>query len=234
MDYKVILKDLADVTANVKLWEKQGYASTIEKDIALETLRRIYEQLCPDKAVDMDVESGAVEVYKEDRGLDSLIEFIKNSQMRFMTETSAQIAEIKETLAKGIAIQEPVASTKPEIEEKPDTMEMPAFGAKTAVEAKPIVEEKPAVGTEPVTDIKVDIRQEPCIIGFYSLPENMRYSIIRDLFNGDTSRAEIAVNKMCSLKSIDDLLIYVEERFQWSPTNATAASLIKILSKKFE
>lgn len=243
MNYNSIIASLAQATEKVQGWANQGFVPSIEKDSVLAILRSTYDELAGGEIVSCTEEPKPQVAEKpvaneNSTSIEDIKKFIENNKKEIIAEISAlketitvnndnetimfnQIDSIKKIVAdknNDDKILKEIADLKESISSKPVV---------TAEEPKPEVEKK----DEPASNVKVDIN--PPVLGFYSLPENLRMNIIHDLFDGDTAKAEIAVNKMCSLKSVEEMLIYIEEHFSWNPDSATAMALISNISKKF-
>ncbi len=249
MNYNSIITDLAQTSEKVQNWAKQGFVPSIEKDSVLASIRKIYDELSGGCNVSLN------ETIKpaESETANNQIKIVDGSSNRKEEQQSAKIdfTEIKETIGdacnSGVnTLKEYIDSNKleliQEITSLKETISQIKIEATTALlreaecdkkaeaekEETAVEEEKKE---ETVTNIKVDIN--PPIMGFHSLPEYLQTNIVHELFEDNVARAETSVNKMCSLKSVDELLIYIEEHYSWNPESSTAIELINYLSKKF-
>ena len=141
MELNRIEERLSKVATLVKQWRESGIVPSIERDLALEELRRIYDELLdtPRESVAEVVESVAAasagEVFDDVLDIDALLGLSDDDQEEYSEE---------ETPAELVAdvIPEPEPAPEPElvVEEEP------------VFEPEPIVEEEPIVEPEPFVE----------------------------------------------------------------------------------
>ena len=149
MELNRIEERLSKVATLVKQWRESGSVPSIERDLALEELRRIYDELLdtPRESVAEVVESVAAasagEVFDDVLDIDALLGLSDDDQEEYSEE---------ETPAELVAdvIPEPEPAPEPElvVEEEP------------VFEPEPIVEEEPIVEPEPFVE-SVEVAEQP-------------------------------------------------------------------------
>lgn len=65
-----------------------------------------------------------------------------------------------------------------------------------------------------------------------SIGVNDRYILLRDLFAGDSSYYEEAIEKLDSFESLDEAMLYIYDNFHWNPNSEGARLLMELLARK--
>ncbi len=65
-----------------------------------------------------------------------------------------------------------------------------------------------------------------------SIGVNDRYILLRDLFAGDSSYYEEAIEKLDSFESLDEAMLYIYDNFRWNPNSEGARLLMELLARK--
>lgn len=62
---------------------------------------------------------------------------------------------------------------------------------------------------------------------------NDKFSMIRDLFGGDSDLFETTIAALNAQPGLDDCMIYIAERFAWNPDSESAKLMMELLERKF-
>lgn len=75
--------------------------------------------------------------------------------------------------------------------------------------------------------LSVDQKQEP------SEDDQQRRRFIHDLFCNDETFFEQEMHKISLLETMDDVYIYIGEKYAWAPDNSVAEEFIALVSERF-
>ncbi|MFI3298589.1 MAG: hypothetical protein R3Y49_02165 [Rikenellaceae bacterium] len=152
MDFAKLKNEFAKLYALAQRWDEQGYAPDIERDIAKDRLRKLYDK-------------------------------------------------INATPEKNLPT--------PKVETPNQTT----------------VEQKTNTAPEPVIEVVAEAETEPA--PQKTLQQDELY--IQELFNGDRELYQTEIEKLIQMNSIDQIVIYITDNFNWSAQNKAAENIVQEL-----
>lgn len=87
---------------------------------------------------------------------------------------------------------------------------------------------------EPEQDPEQDPEQEPEQEPEQKQKELQQRRFIHDLFCNDETFYNQEISKLSALTSMDDILIYIGEKYAWAPGNVSAQEFVELQSKRFD
>ncbi len=156
MDFAKLKNEFAKLYALAQRWDEQGYAPDIERDIAKDRLRKLYDKInaTPEKSL-----------------------------------PTPKVETPNQTI----------------VEEETNTAPEPVIEAVAVAEVEVVAEPAPQ---------KI-------------LQQDELY--IQELFNGERELYQSEIEKLIQMNSIDQIVIYIADNFNWSAQNKAAESIVQEL-----
>lgn len=224
MNISSVEKELNNLLSLIARWKEQQYTPDIERDIALDRLRNIYAEflgikcekleptteLTPKPQPDPEPENHttcAPEISEEQTPVSPEIEATQDENPCPQADETLSDSQI-EGIAQVIDdITQPVY--EPQIEELPQQEEV---AQEAASETEVTMEETPSLSSE---------------------DEDRRRRFIHDLFCNDETFYIGEMRKIEALSTLDDVLIYIGQKYAWTPDNATAEEFVSWIANRF-
>ncbi len=223
MDFSLLRKQLTNLTALVERWEEQGYAPDIELNIARGRLSDLYDTL-----------------------LEANPSPLAPRAMVATEQIKPPVEKIEPEATEGEE-QEEVACEEPEATEGEEQEEVVAEEAVKEEEQEEVVYEAPEddeVEVEFAEEDKFSQDQEESVeeeqVEEEQVGEDEQESVSQndqryaaELFGGDLQYFNSEVSKMLAMGSVDDMIIYISESYDWSADSVTAQDFINEMVDKF-
>lgn len=239
MNLSAVEKELLHLQALVARWNEQNNTPSIERDLALAALRKIYDELLNETPAHQRAdEEQATEplthqntpaaAESEPCSYDERSEAAEAEETVELEEELAidQIAQVIDNLGQPHqeepTQQEPAEQEQPEQEAQAEEQHYPYID-----QAEGIAE----IEIEPIQEIE-EYQQHPA----QPSQDNdgaRRGRFIHDLFCNDESFYLGEMRKIEALTSLDDVLIYIGQKYAWTPQNETAEEFVAWIATRF-
>lgn len=202
-------KEILQLVALIARWKEQKYIPQIERDIALSRVRQLYTDL-------LETELTATQVDPIDH----------HEHQPFAPSTEHSPCE------------EQTDSREMQIDQIASVIDQISASQPIELESNEKIEVEPEV--DPLTDlIDRDPHCEEVAAPKQDAPtveeeEARRRRFIHDLFCNDEAFYIGEMRKIELLPTLDDVLIYIGQKYAWSPMNPSAEEFVAIISSKFD
>lgn len=242
-------------------WQSAGEVSPIERDIALDGVKRIYEQLVfspsqvesvapqgelkPEVEVELTYYQGEEEIDGDEEGFESEEEQEEGDEPTFELGDISIIADGEPTQGDGVLfdISEIPVRTKSRRSailslygENPTTTPHTA-AVETKPEPKPleIVEEIPPAQPETIAQRYASEIKNSTLSDNSQIGTsiNDRYIIAQELFGGSMAAYDQLLSTLEKLPTFDDCMIYVVENYDWDAESEAAKLFVSTLKQRF-
>lgn len=155
-------------------------------------------------------------------------------------ETAATEAEAKEEATAAEEPAEEEKATEPEPEHEPESEHAPAHSF-TAENHEPVLGDLINADVQtfadtitPPEETAADIVGKGAIANLTeALGINDRFLLIRDLFDGDASAFEAAMEKLNSFGSFEECMIHIIENYEWDPHCEGAKLMMTLIGRRY-
>lgn len=226
MSLSGLISRIDELKELVEGWSRSGEISSVERDLALERVKRIYEQLRfpieVDSVVEPEPEPEPVAVMEEEPPVIEIEEHIEVVSIEVEPEPIVEPES------------EPVLSEDSKRKER--RRKILSLYADESSEPEPVPEPEivvpePTPAPEPTP---VFTPSEPQISLNDQLGFNDRLVIANDLFHGDYNALGRALTALDRLQSMDEALIYIAEYYGWNGNNDGARLLYSLLKSRYK
>lgn len=211
MNHELAEERINTVSALLKEWGRSGRIGEIEYDLLIDKLKAVYEQV------------------KFANNENKLSDCLNGNSVR----NKPNVDEIKES-------EQPVNNkTVHALYGASDSH----YGCKSGAmkgEARAVLGE--VIGnvgqtiadkwSAPVSDVASRLRHEKIDSIRKAIGVNDKYLIVHDLFGGNVDAFEIAVMKLDQFTSIEDVMLYIHDNYNWSRENEAARLISDLLVRK--
>lgn len=215
MNLSSVEKELLHLQSLVARWKEQQYTPDIERDIALERLRNIYAEFL---GVKSEIQPSSTNIIPE-----AQVEIHTTCEPEINVEESHQTEHEEENPCDELSA-DPISDSQIEdIAQVIDDISQPIH--------EPQIEEQLQQEIAQEEPQEAEIQKEAASTS--SEDESRRHRFIHDLFCNDESFYIGEMRKIEALTSLDDVLIYIGQKYAWTPDNATAEEFVTWIANRF-
>ncbi len=233
----IALAKLERIKEFLKGWQQKKAVSNIERNIVLNQLAALYDELF-DLGMPIGVaENKVVEVTS------SKIEKPKREEL----QTPATVAKIEVEVNEkepAIVVQVPPIANNNVVENKEKEV---SKEKETSSTVKQEAKDKTVrlgdkfVGIHKYLYENFEHQDDASIARFSAIDDinraigiNDRFLFIKELFNGDKDLFNKTISTLNSCSSLDDALMHIHENFSWSSEDSTVKQLVLLLYRRFK
>ena len=210
MIFQKLKEEAGRVEKIISGWNEDCKISTIERELVLEKLRMIYEE----------------------------VRFLQHGERSEITAGEEKSCHNQETESAGkqpidrLRILSLYGSET--MDESTEAERLPASDAAPEAEAD-VAEELSSDEKEPV---ECERHDDDMAAGQTAglqqmIGEHDRFLLMRDLFDNDRAACDAAIERLDALPDLDEAMIYLHEHYAWNPDSEGVKRLVELLEQKF-
>ncbi len=231
---------------------ERGNLSSIDRDLILEKLRRIYDELTFEQSVKAPPVETPKENFQEQKKirpekvepikqepvvvtmkLESVRQEVKPEHIKTAQERPAEI-EAKPTIEKVVEIV-----SKPEPNDSTLGLQVSSSETHSPVQGEILADKfkdsrkyrNESIGT-PKKDVASKMQNKPISDLTKAIGINDKFLYTKELFNGNAELYSTTIKKLNNFTDINDALIFVQENFHWDENNDAANRLLELVRRK--
>lgn len=224
---------------------EKGILSSIDRDLILEKLRRVYDELTFERSVKTPPVEIAKESFQEEKKIRTeKIETIKQEPNVVTVRAESVKQEVKTEPIK-ISEEKPIAekvekavsnpeSTDSTLSHQSSTIEthIPVQGEILADKFKDSRKYRNESIGSPKQDVASKMQNKPISDLTKAIGINDKFLYTKELFNGNAELYSTTIKKLNEFTDINDALIFVQENFHWDENNDAANRLLELVRRK--
>ncbi len=233
MGYSDMAAELGRLQRIAKGWAAAGKMDIIERDLVLQRLKELYEQVlfseATSKAGGLYVRRAAVPL----EPAEEIEEFNATAVHKPASEDAlTEINEAASAETEYFAPASPLSACEPQ---RPSEGAALSFVQDDMPRAEPAGRhplDKQAIRSLYESDEPVSTAEAAPSIR-WSVGINDRYLLIRDLFAGDAGECDRTLEDIDRMSGMNEALVYIADRYDWNPDSEGARMFVRLLNARF-